>query len=1087
MKFNKILLQIAVCYLLLVQTKIAFAQLPQVALFYQSAENKEYWKNRKPHAAYWQQDVHYTINALLIDSLDIIDAEETLYYVNNSPDTLTQLYFHLYQNAFIKGSYLEQLNLLNKFKQHFGRYEKAGKGTEIENLTVNDKQADLWLDNTILRVIPQNQILPGSITTIKVKFKTYFDDGGNQRRRMKMFKDAWGNKQFNAVHWYPRICVYDHKFKWATDQHLSKEFYGNFGTFQVSLNIPNHYIVDATGELQNAAEVMPENLRKQLDIKNFAKKPWEEKPSVLIEPNGTFKKWNFTAVNVHDFAWVADPTFRIGEEELTLKNGHKVKLVALAQEPHTSGWQDAALFTKRVIEVYSRDFGNYIYPKMICVDARDGMEYPMLTLDGGRSPGYYGLIAHEVGHNWFFGMVGNNETYRASLDEGFTQFLTHWATLRILGENKLPAKRKGYRAKFARTMPSMDAVIYNGYFRDAIQKQDKALNTHSDDFDNALHHGGGYGNVYYKTATMLYNLQYVLGEDLFLRAMQHYFNRWKLCHPYFEDFRESIIDYTKVDLNWFFDQWLETTKHTDYAIKKVKTNNNNTSITLKRKSEMQMPLDVTVIFKDSSVQQYIIPNKYFVKQTNATVLPYWLGWGKLNTEYSFNINTNKKVSNVIIDPTYRLADVYQLDNSWKKPVVFSFDHQLRTPPDRRNYYLKWRPDVWYNAIDGIKAGVHFNGNYYNLKHVLGLTVWFNTFSLNTTQYGEVDKGINRINYNFNYSNLIGYKATYFVNSRFLDGLFANTIGIEKGFGKNYLVRAYFKSLYRQFSPDLHYVPLHFSRPDVPESRQQRLWQSNMFNNTFNVILNKNYQTFKSSGQLQAAARTSALFSDYGYASTHLLATNFINFGKFELRSRFYWQLLTQTGSIKQIVFESMLYASGANPEEYMDNKYVRSIAFLPFNWFGFGNVPGNFQLGGGLNLRGYAGYVLPVNNNNVQQYLFFGNHGSSINVELDFDKYIKFAPSKLAPYLHLDTYLFADAGFVGNSYNIGKTNALHTYSGLLADAGIGIAATIKKWGFLDEPKPLTIRFDMPMYLSNAPFAEPENFKFRWVLGIGRTF
>src|SRR6185369_2812054 len=114
-------------------------------------------------------------------------------------------------------------------------------------------------------------------------------------------------------------------------------------------------------------------------------------------------------------------------------------------------------------------------------------------------------------------------------------------------------------------------VAYSGYLTDAIRNDDATpLNTHSDYFSGALGHGGGYRQVYMKTATMLYNLQYVLGDSLFLKAMQHYFSQWKICHPYPEDFRNSIIQYTQVDLNWFFGQWLETDKHIDYEVENYK-------------------------------------------------------------------------------------------------------------------------------------------------------------------------------------------------------------------------------------------------------------------------------------------------------------------------------------------------------------------------------------------------------------------------------------------------------------------------------------------------------------------------------------
>ena len=243
---------------------------------------------------------------------------------------------------------------------------------------------------------------------------------------MKVF-NAWGNKHYNGVHWYPRICVYDAKFGWTTDQHLGKEFYGNFGCFDVELNFASNFIVEATGFLLNRDSVLPNELRKKLDIKNFKDKKWNSVPSVIIPyKRGERKIWRFHAENVHDFAFTADPTYRIGEASWEDKTCY-----SLVQEPHASKWQNAADFGAKCLEVFSEDFGRYVYHKVIVADARSGMEYPMITLDGGSDPGYRDLLAHEIGHMWFFGQVGNNETYRALRDEGFTQFLTAGALIKI--------------------------------------------------------------------------------------------------------------------------------------------------------------------------------------------------------------------------------------------------------------------------------------------------------------------------------------------------------------------------------------------------------------------------------------------------------------------------------------------------------------------------------------------------------------------------------------------------------------------------------------------------------------------------------
>ena len=387
---------------------------------YRQADNPNYWKNKAP-AGYWQQDVHYTIKANIDETKDIIDASEQLVYWNNSPNTLNEIYFHLYQNAFTPNSYCSELYNQNKRDITYGRYEEKGLGTVVNDLRIDGKLVKTTLDNTILKVELNEPLKSDESITITMDFKTYFDTG-TLRRRMKTF-NAFGNKHYDGVLWYPRIAVYDKKFGWTKDQHLGKEFYGDFGTFDVELTFASNFVVEATGALQNRDEVMPESLRKKLDIKNFADKEWNSTPSIITPYDSLSRKsWIYHAENVHDFAFTADPTYRIGE---TVWNG--ISAISLVQEPHASKWQNAADFAAEVIRIFSEDIGMYTYNKIIVADARDGMEYPMITLDGGSDPGYRGLLAHEIGHQWFYAQVGSNETYRAALDEGFTQFLTAWA------------------------------------------------------------------------------------------------------------------------------------------------------------------------------------------------------------------------------------------------------------------------------------------------------------------------------------------------------------------------------------------------------------------------------------------------------------------------------------------------------------------------------------------------------------------------------------------------------------------------------------------------------------------------------------
>lgn len=1036
---------------------------------YSTAENVHYWKNNSflKSKGYWQQDVHYIIRAYIDEETDIVHGNQVLHYTNNSNDTLPFVFFRLTQNAFQPGSYMDEVYKANKTKVDYGKYEVQLLGTTIDfiaNANDTSKILKTELDNTILKVYLDKPLLPSQTFSFSIRFKTYFDSKGSGRRRMKLF-NSWGFKHYDGVHWYPRISVYDRKFGWTTDQHLGKEFYGDFGTFDVELNFASNFVLDATGFLLNKQQVLPAELRQKLDIKNFAQKPWNSPPSVIIPYNKNERKvWKFHAENVHDFAFTADPTYRIGEARYK-----DAEVIALCMEPHCSGWQNAADFTVKVLDVFSKDFGEYVYNKMIVADAYDGMEYPMLTLDGGKDPDYRSLIAHEVGHNWFFGMIGNNETYRAMLDEGFTQFLTAWAMDKIDGTIPVTEPYKyAYQRKYKEIRNNKFTRCYNPYLLVAQKKEDVTINTHSDQFNTALGHGGGYRLVYYKTATMLYNLQYVLGDSLFSECIKYYFNSWKIAHPYIEDMREAFIQKSKVDLNWFFDQWIETDKTIDYSVGKPKliSKNNGTysyEIKFKRKGTMQMPIDFLVFGNAGKTKSFHIPNQWFVKQTNAQVLSKWTGWDLLNKTYTAKVEVPFKINKIAIDTSARLADTYRLDNQTKCPVKYSFDHQLKTPPDFSHYRVYYRPELWYNGIDGLKAGLHINGNYTEKIHQFGATVWYNTGVAEQAALPRV-LNIEPVSFNAFYRTPLHIKSgsDFYLNAARLDGLQLFEGGIKKGNENedNYLY-FYIKSMNR-FSAD--YI------------LDKRLWQTAEMNNSVNVFLSKTIRNESVNYWLSLHARTGITPSSYSFLA--LQAKQTVNLGLLELRTRYFARIGSNNTPV-----ESMLYLSGASPEQMYDNKFLRSAGFFPQNWSIYGETSNHLHYGGGLNLRGYAGYISPTTlfDENGQVVIFRANSGAAINTEFSFSKLTSKVKYPLRRNIFIDPYLFADIGTIAVSAN--NIDYLFTR----ADAGLGIAATVFKWGMLEKTSPLTIRFDMPLYLSNAPYAEQNNIMFRWQLGIEKAF
>lgn len=1047
---------------------------------YRNADNPHYWRNRPPHPGYWQQDVHHIIKARIDDKRDLVEGQLTLHYHNNSPDTLHHVFFHLYQEAYAKGSLMDE-QMRTYGWDMLSSSAKPYAGTSIAALSMDGTPLRTEQDNTVLKAWLPSPLPPGGTATFQCSFTTHWAMG--LQRRMKLL-GMWGQKHYDGVHWYPRIAVYDRRKGWDADQHLGHEFYGNFGTFDVELDFPHHYIVEATGWLQNQEEVLPAALRAQLDIANFKDKPWNEAPSTIIAPDTTKRKvWKYHAENVHDFAFTADPTYRIGEAEW---NG--VRCVAVVQEPHASGWLNAAEYTARIIEVFSTDFGMYAYPKIVVADAYDGMEYPMLTLDGGRDPDYRSLLAHEVAHNWFYGMLGNNETYRAFMDEGFTQFLTAWGLERIDGDTLVTAPpQNAYVARHRRPRLVREDEVYRGYMRDAIRHEAPPINVHSDEFGYFSGRGAGYGHVYAKTAVMLYNLQYTLGDHLFLSAMRHYVDKWRMCHPYPEDMRRSFTEHAGTDLDWFFDQWLETDKRIDHAVVGVKKRNRNAGqeIRLRRLGSMQMPIDLRVIAKDGKVHDFHIPNTWFQKETDATVLPRWIGFDGLRRDYTAAVDIPTGIEQITIDPTGRLADVNRLNDHLQTPMSITFDHHIHNPPDRHQYEGRMRPDLWWNGYDGVKVGVHMNGSYMRYKHKVHLSAWVNTgigqhlppdnpSRLLDSIPGNTDTGYDPISINFRYEHgteklLKG--SSYFVQARVLDGLQRYGAGWQWQLpNERTTVKAEMLYFIRRDSSDLTYLLF-------PE-----LWEPDQLNGVIDLSLSHGYEYPWGSGNLKFETRNSSVGSANAYAQIRGTAVNYNDLGRLLLRTRGFAQY--GTGATPR---ESALYLAGASPEEMMENKYVRSVGFVPYDWLGYGADLNHFHHAGGLGLRGYAGYLAPEETGGGSViFTHLGNTGLSASAELDLDGLVRWRPGQLSRYLHLDVYLFGDVGTMGYREVVDGRERLRLAQPR-ADAGAGLAFTIKRFGPLTDIKPLTIRFDMPLFLSTLPAGEQDHFAFRYVIGIGRTF
>ena len=1086
---------------------------------YPSPNNPHYWKNKKPYEGYWQQDVYYTINAILNEEDELINGQEILVYTNNSPNTLTEAYFHLYQNAVQPGSLTDELYKQNKAKVTFGKYEAQKLGTVIHSIQINPEDNPIRdepresqniafeIQNTLLKIKLPTPLKPGDSIAFHIDFTTYFDRG-SIRRRMKVY-DHHGYKHFNGVHWYPRICVYDRKFTWETDQHVEKEFYGDYGFFNISLTLPNHYVVEATGTLVNKDDVLPAALRKQLDIANFKDKPIGSQPSVITEPNGSFKTWNFQAVNVHDFAWTADPTYRIGE---TTWNG--VQCVAIAQENNAAGWQQTAQFTAKVIATYSRDFGMYNYPKIVCADAADGMEYPMITLDGGYYPSHQGLIAHEVGHNWFFGMVGSNETYRAALDEGFTQFLTAWCMRKLTKESQPELKR-----------------AFAGYMEDAIDGTDEVLETHSNDFHSATGHGGGYKHVYYKTASMLYNLQYYLGDSVFLQAMKNYVEQWKFCHPYIEDFRNSIIQSAQTDLNTFFDQWFQTNKSADYSIKRItplKTTNYY-RVTLQRNGKMVMPVDLDFLITPKTIPTTTNANASNAKNRNnrnvspsdvfySITIPVtqyqkpgrynlkpWIGWDKLRPTYTFDIEmpVDGKVKQVWLDRSGRLADINRVNNVWKKRSEWRLDLGNGANTNYLGVYQGLvRPAVRYNVASGVLLGAVASGQYAGRKKEFNLGLWYTSGW--QARYSHAPK----LQYQAEFKHQTRGGGTYYYQSLLYNEINTHELGWFNRIGKTEYglngksMQRYHRLQYNIDQP--FYNPWINSQlsgrdPYFPQRDQldgflstANQW-SYVAQAQLNLYVKQAYSGWGKSGSVRFDMRMPSPWSNSQYGFVQLEWKHFQPVGKTLLRLR----SLAYFGGGNNPTPESVLYLASANPEDAFQQDLYRDFGMYNLN--NSSTQWNTIQVNGGLNLRGFNGYSAPktvkqANGNDTTLAFFRGNQGLGINAALDLTPYFRWIPK--VKLLGINPYLFGDAGIIGQPLNSLNTNremvTSQVYSRLLADAGFGASVNLRNWSTITKnkalraAKPINLRVDFPIWV-NAVQNDDSFVQFRMRVSVGTDF
>lgn len=579
----------------------------------------------------WQQRVEYTMNVQLNTETHRLNGDQKLVYYNNSPDTLTKVYYHLYFNAFQPGSMMDvrSRNLPDPDRRVMDRISKL-KDDEIgyqhiQSLKQDGKPITYKVEGTILEVTLFKPLLP--------KTKTTFDMTFEAQVPLQIRRSGRNNREgiaYSMTQWYPRLAEYDFQ-GWHAYQYVAREFHGVWGDFDVKITIDPEFVIGGTGKLQN-----PEAIGHGY-----------EKPGTTVKRAAGNLTWHFLARDVIDFAWTADPDYTHDRQQVP--NGPELHFFYQKNEKTAATWRKMEDVAVKVFQHLNEYFGKYPFDTYSIMQGGDGgMEYPMCTLimGEGSQAGLNGVMAHEVTHSWYQMALASNEALYAWMDEGFTDFASEEALSTIFNE------------------PIDHAGNYGSYFSLIRSGLQEPASQHSDHYNT----NQAYGTAAYSIgAVFLHQLKYLVGTENFYKGMKRYYNTWKMRHPEPNDFLRIMEKTSGLQLHWYYRYWIQTTKRIDYGIGSILEKDGNALLELLRIGDFPMPVDLLVTFKDGSKVLYYVPMNELmgskpaedktVKRIDAEPWPwvyptYTLSLGKKPSE----------IESIEIDPSQRMADINRKNN-----------------------------------------------------------------------------------------------------------------------------------------------------------------------------------------------------------------------------------------------------------------------------------------------------------------------------------------------------------------------------------------------------------------------------------------
>lgn len=580
-------------------------------------------------AQYWQQKVQYSIKLSLDSKLHQYTAIQNLRYYNNSPDTLKEVYYHLYFNAFQPESEMDirSRSIADPDPRIADRISKLTKEEEgfikVKKLKQGSRQLKFKELGTILKVRLHEPCLPGQFIELEMDYLAQIP--------IQIRRSGRNNKEgidYSMAQWYPKICNYDKK-GWHTNPYIGREFYGVWGDFDVSITLDSSYVLAYSGVLKNPG-------------RGPCSKPEPDR-------NKSTRTWNIEAKNVHDFVWAADPDYTCNE--YLRANGCLLRFYYKPSSKTNDSWSKLPTIIDTALNFIEEKFGPYPYPVYSFIQGGDGgMEYPLATLITGNRPliSLVGVSIHELMHSWYHMMLASNESLYPWMDEGFTSYAEE-EVMNFLKQKKL-IPGEPVADVHGNTLQSYIAVARAG--------KEEALSTHADHYKTNSAYGFG---AYTKGAVCLIQLKYILGEEMFDKGMLDYYWKWRFKHPEPDDFFSCMEKTSGINLDWFQLNFINTTNTIDYAIDTLYENGSKTICRLRNNSNFPMPVELSVLEQSGHIHYFYIPLsvmnncKKFNENTEIKILK---PWSVVNPYYEFEIDLPlSKITNVLLNPSKQMADI----------------------------------------------------------------------------------------------------------------------------------------------------------------------------------------------------------------------------------------------------------------------------------------------------------------------------------------------------------------------------------------------------------------------------------------------